>query len=268
MPELIDSTKNSGIYIIRNTVSGKVYIGSAVNIKGRWRNHRYNCLNGKHCNIHLQRAWNKYGADAFEFKVIFYCKPVDLIHYEQLRIDEYREKLGWDTLYNISPTAGSSFGVKHTPEDCAKKSARQKGIKRSPETRAKISAAQKGRKLSPERCAKMSAISKGKKHSPETRAKMSAAHKGKKLSSEHCAKLRDRKHSPETKAKLSALNKGRKHTPETRAKISAAMKGNTPCNKGKKVWSLEARAEMSARMKGNIPWNKGRKLSPEGCEKT
>ena len=40
----------SGIYIIRNTESGKVYIGSAVNVRVRLRGHRSGLVSGIHPN--------------------------------------------------------------------------------------------------------------------------------------------------------------------------------------------------------------------------
>lgn len=59
-----------GIYAIRNTINGKVYVGSALDIRTRWYSHRC-CLNkGTHGNQHLQWAWKKYGAEAFCFDVL------------------------------------------------------------------------------------------------------------------------------------------------------------------------------------------------------
>lgn len=120
----------SGIYIIQNLISGKVYIGSAVDIKARWGEHLSSLKKGSHGNSHLQRAWNRYGSKAFEFKALLYCELDVLIHHEQLMIDEYRKNLGRDMLYNINPTAGSNLGVKFSPETRAKKSAALKGKKR------------------------------------------------------------------------------------------------------------------------------------------
>ena len=56
----------SGIYIIRNLINGNVYIGSAVRIDSRKRQHLHKLRSGKHENGHLQKAWNKYGEDSFE----------------------------------------------------------------------------------------------------------------------------------------------------------------------------------------------------------
>ena len=53
-----------------NAVSGTVYVGQAHNIRKRWEVHRCTLEKGNHRNGYLQRAWNKYGAEAFRFEVI------------------------------------------------------------------------------------------------------------------------------------------------------------------------------------------------------
>lgn len=63
----------SGIYSITNVLNKKIYIGSAVNIKKRWSDHRYCFLKNKHHNSHFQSAWNLYGESNFKFEVIEYC---------------------------------------------------------------------------------------------------------------------------------------------------------------------------------------------------
>lgn len=46
----------SGIYKIINVVNNKLYIGSAVNISGRFSTHKNQLKNEKHHSIVLQRA--------------------------------------------------------------------------------------------------------------------------------------------------------------------------------------------------------------------
>lgn len=50
----------SGIYGIFNLVNGKVYIGSAINLKKRFSDHKGRLQKQKHRNGYLQNAWNKY----------------------------------------------------------------------------------------------------------------------------------------------------------------------------------------------------------------
>jgi group I intron endonuclease len=61
--------KISGIYKIINKVNNKYYVGSSRNIKNRWNTHKQSLKNQSHHNEYLQRAWNKYGENAFDFLI-------------------------------------------------------------------------------------------------------------------------------------------------------------------------------------------------------
>ena len=142
----------TGIYQIINISNDKRYIGSAVDLKKRKREHFQQLKKNTHSNRYLKNAYNKYGVDNFKFEVLLYCSKEDLIFYEQRAINAYDFK----TLYNIAPTAGSALGVKHTDEVNIAKSKRQKGRIVTEETRLKISIGHKGKKLSTEHCLKRS----------------------------------------------------------------------------------------------------------------
>ena len=67
--------KLPGIYAIRNTANGKLYVGSAISIARRWQVHRSNLKTGVHrCNP-LQRAYAKHGVDAFFYEVLELVPP-------------------------------------------------------------------------------------------------------------------------------------------------------------------------------------------------
>lgn len=141
--------------MIINTVNSKVYIGQASDLAKRKRNHFSALRLGKHCNKHLQAAYNQYGEEAFVFEVIQeFFAAIDkqdlvknLIQLEQYWIDYY-QSTNPEYGYNMCPSAGSMFGYKHSAETRAKVSAAGRGRISSPDTRAKISVAHKGKKLS------------------------------------------------------------------------------------------------------------------------
>ena len=54
------------------------YIGQTKNILERIRVHLSDLRAGRHFNKHLQRAFNKYGEDAFEFRVLEACVAPEL----------------------------------------------------------------------------------------------------------------------------------------------------------------------------------------------
>ncbi len=98
--------RTSGVYEIRCIPNGKFYIGSAVNLRERWRNHIYNLNIGNHRNILLQNAWNKYGEHAFVFTILEFVERGNLLQVEQRWIDKTRctdKKIG----FNLYPIAGS-----------------------------------------------------------------------------------------------------------------------------------------------------------------
>lgn len=60
----------SGIYAIKNKVTGKYYIGCSKHCHKRWKQHKYSLVRGTHHSVKLQRSFNKYGLEAFEFSII------------------------------------------------------------------------------------------------------------------------------------------------------------------------------------------------------
>lgn len=109
-----------GIYKIENIIDGKIYIGSSKNIELRWHQHKYCLYKNKHHSILLQRAWNKYGKENFEFSVVEECSEEDLLIREQYYLDLYKSydrNIG----YNISITANGGTvqeQYKKYGEDC------------------------------------------------------------------------------------------------------------------------------------------------------
>ena len=66
----LDKKVISGIYVIRNLVNSKVYVGQSTNIYKRWIEHIYQIKNKTHSNKHLQNSFNKYGFNSFQFEII------------------------------------------------------------------------------------------------------------------------------------------------------------------------------------------------------
>ena len=140
-----------------------MYIGSSVSIKRRWSRHRRMLATKIHHSPKLQAAYDKYGADVFDWQIIEYIDSKDiLIEREQFWLDFFKPD------YNIAIYAERPH----------------LGRKMSAETRQKMSEAHKkrpGRKWSDEEKLAHSIRMTGKKYgrrpykrvlSPETRAKI------------------------------------------------------------------------------------------------
>lgn len=172
-----------GIYSITNKINGKIYIGSSTNIEWRWQEHKYALRKQRHCNKHLQLAFNKYNESNFEFKVIEeIINSKDLIIQEQKWIDNtecYLDIKG----YNFARYAGkSTLGKIHSIETRKKISIGRKG--KSPkylskEWKENIGKRHKNKIVSKETRLKIGLTSKDRVLNNETRLKMSLAHKGK-----------------------------------------------------------------------------------------
>jgi len=156
-----------GIYVVRVAGTDKAYVGSAMSLSVRWQRHRAALRAGRHCNPHLQRAWDKYGEDAFSCEALeFVVDPMGLIRAEQRWIDEFNPDM------NICRQAGSTLGLK--PSDRAKAAlalgpASRIGKPVTAETREKIAAVHRGKP----------SHNRGKPLTDEQKAVISAAKKGK-----------------------------------------------------------------------------------------
>jgi group I intron endonuclease len=221
------------IYKIINLVNDKFYVGSTINKKTRFRQHRRLLRQSRHHCKHLQAAWNLYGESKFTFEVVeFVDSSLDLAGVE----DTYLAKhVGKDHCYNsgyssrapwrgapahVTPNYGNTMSQEqktvlsnHTKQQWLDADPRT-GTQHSEETRAKISAKVQV------------ALSEGRGGkfipSEETRRKMSEALKG-----NQCAK-------------------GYKRTPEEIEKIRERTKGN-------QIWlgkshSEESKLKMSKRI--------------------
>ena len=81
--------KEAGIYKIENIINGKIYIGQSSWLKHRIQAHKNDLRKNKHKNIHLQRAWNKYGEESFRFDILEKCDIDKLDEREIYWIQKY-----------------------------------------------------------------------------------------------------------------------------------------------------------------------------------
>lgn len=82
-----------GVYQILCVPSGRLYVGSSVRIYGRWYQHRLALRREKsHCVV-LQRAWIKYGENAFRFSLLEECDPENLQLREQSHINALKPEM-------------------------------------------------------------------------------------------------------------------------------------------------------------------------------
>ncbi len=77
-----ESRRPMGVYQVRNTVSGKVYVGTSVDLPSMLNRQRAQLRLGGHADRALQADWNALGDAAFEFSVLDTLEPPDLPAYD------------------------------------------------------------------------------------------------------------------------------------------------------------------------------------------
>jgi len=226
------------IYKIVNLVNDKFYVGSTTNKKVRFREHRKQLRGNRHHCKHLQAAWNKYGEEKFDFRVVEEVPTETALHEVEDRW--LKEHFGKPYCYNsgaaaVAPWRGV-YGAEHfnfgkematTQKEQISQSLKEfyaqdyanhprVGKQHTEETKAKISASKKANPV---------AYWEGKERNQETKAKISKAQLGK-------PKAPGRKVSEAGKAKIRANIEagrshmhwlGRTHTEESKQKMRKSV---------------------------------------------
>ena len=187
----------SGIYKITTNQSGKIYIGSAVKLSGRFNRHKFELRHNNHHSKHLQNHVNKNGIESLSFELIELCDRELLLDREQFYLDNLTPE------FNNYLNAKSPLGRKMSKESIEKAVATKRangvyervalitaevnrgntyrlGRKLTDESKAKIGAKSKGRKPTSETREKLRLVNTGRYHSEDTRKKMSLAAMGNK----------------------------------------------------------------------------------------
>lgn len=109
----------SGIYQWKHNESGKIYIGSAVDLSKRLNNYYTSSYLTRPGNSYIYNALINYEYSAFSLSILEYLDIANLSKNEARKLLIEREQFYIDTLnpkLNILKVAGSSYGYKHTEE--------------------------------------------------------------------------------------------------------------------------------------------------------
>lgn len=138
----------AGIYLITNTVNGKIYVGQSLNIKQRWGNHKN--LRGE-CSL-LRRAMEKYGIEKFKFEILQVLDKNNNLFIEddlnQLEIEyikKYHSFRGDPLCNGYNLTTGGDRPVKMCEEARQRAIAGMKRYWSTPEAREKARQAKLGK---------------------------------------------------------------------------------------------------------------------------
>jgi len=96
--------KAMGVYAIRNTSNGKLYIGSSRDLRARVNRHQMDLkTNSDRSSAQLQQDWNQFGAAAFEFETLEQLDPLDDAGYDPGEDLELLEALWLEKLKPFVP---------------------------------------------------------------------------------------------------------------------------------------------------------------------
>lgn len=202
------------IYKIINLVNDKFYVGSTINKKVRFRQHRKLLRGNRHHCKHLQASWNKYGEEKFDFRVVE--EVPQAVSLQEVEDRWLKEHVGKDYCYNSGYSSEAPWrnAPAHVTPNFGKTVAQER--------RDQIS------KTLKEFYAQdyFNHPRVGKTHTEETKER-----------------IRQAKLSNPTRAWL-----GKERSEETKAKISAAQKG---VKKGERVYTEEGLARAQENMRRN-----------------
>lgn len=147
----IRELKKTVIYLIRNKINGKVWVGQAVNFYNRSAAHLSKLSKGI-SSRHIQSAWDKYGYLNFEFEIIeSELQREDLVFIESKYIEKFKS---WDREFGYNIERYDRRGIRVVSEESKKKvslslKGLRKGISTGPmadDIKKKISETLKGTK--------------------------------------------------------------------------------------------------------------------------
>jgi group I intron endonuclease len=96
-------THNFIIYIIKNKVSNKVYIGQTIRtLNGRKSEYKLAYKNKKFHNPYLKNSFMKYGWDSFEFSILDTANTIDELNEKEIYYIQYYKSNQREYGYNIT----------------------------------------------------------------------------------------------------------------------------------------------------------------------
>ncbi|MCB0213769.1 MAG: GIY-YIG nuclease family protein [Anaerolineae bacterium] len=75
--EYKERQKPAGVFQVKNSVNGKVFLGSSLNLEGSLNKHKFILTIGNHRNKAMQADWREYGSEKFVFEVLEVVKVKD-----------------------------------------------------------------------------------------------------------------------------------------------------------------------------------------------
>ncbi len=96
-----------GVFQIKNKTNGKLFIDSSLNMPAKWNRHQAQLKFGSHRNKALQKEWNHFGANAFEYAIL------EEIPFEDATVDYGQEVEILEEIFleKLQPYGGNGYNT-------------------------------------------------------------------------------------------------------------------------------------------------------------
>lgn len=172
------------IYVIRNIVNTKVYVGQTKNPKSRKADHFCAARSGN-SNYHIHRSMHLHGVENFSFEILEECED-DVTNERERHWIAHFDSFNPEKGYNLTKGGDQNFEI--SDETRKRMSVAKRGKPLSEQNRKNLWRS-RDRKFSNQHRLNLSLAAKKRKASDETKKKMSDALKGKLHRCGNCKQL-------------------------------------------------------------------------------
>jgi group I intron endonuclease len=95
-----------GVFQIRNTINGKIFVGSSVNLDAIWNRIKAELKLAGHRNEKLQQEWALYGEENFLFEILYEIEQKDS---DKLDYNKEAKKLEAMFIEELQPFADKGY---------------------------------------------------------------------------------------------------------------------------------------------------------------
>lgn len=97
-----------GVFQIRNTINGKIFVGSSVNLDAIWNRIRVELKFGGHRNIKLQEEWKEFGEENFKYEILS-----EIVQKDENKVDYNKEVKKLEEMFidELKPFADKGYNT-------------------------------------------------------------------------------------------------------------------------------------------------------------
>ena len=91
--EYVQTHRQMGVYEIKNNATGKVLIGSSLDLDKIFNRYQFTLNFGVHTNKELQQDWKQFGEGSFSFRILETVKPQEEFLQSGDDLNKYKQEV-------------------------------------------------------------------------------------------------------------------------------------------------------------------------------